>query len=78
MGVTESSLSVSTHAPRTAILDGKAVVNGVGNYAYVVTVTDEATDTFALKVTAPPGAADVGSLTVDASPVRSGGSVTIT
>ena len=76
-GVALSSLSVGTGSPRTAILDGKAVVNGVGNYAYVLTVTDAATDTLALKVTAPAGAPAVPSLTFTARPVRAGSAITI-
>ena len=77
-GVTLSSLSVSTGSPRTAVLNGKAVVNGVGNYSYVLTVTDAATDTLALKVTAPSGAPAVPSLTFAARSVRTGGSITVT
>ena len=77
-GVTLSSLSVSTGSPRTAVLDGKAVVNGVGNYSYVLTVTDTATDTLALKVTPPSGAPAVPSLTFASRPVRMGGSISVT
>jgi hypothetical protein len=60
------------------VFDGKAVVNGVGNYSYVLTVTDAATDTLALKVTAPSGAPAVPSLTFAARSVRTGGSITVT
>ena len=78
-GVTLSSLSVSTGSPRTAVLDGKAVVNGVGNYSYVLTVTDTATDTLALKITPPSGApAAVPSLAFASRPVRTGGSISVT
>ncbi|GAA2134025.1 Ig-like domain-containing protein [Nocardioides bigeumensis] len=75
-GVTLTSLSVSAGSPKTAVLNGKAVVNGVGNYAYVVTVTDAATDTFALKVTPHAEAPAVPSLTFAARQVRTG-SITV-
>ncbi|MBF4767676.1 tandem-95 repeat protein [Nocardioides agariphilus] len=78
-GTAFQTLVVGTGSPLPAALTGKAVVNGIGNYAYVVNVADGGAngDTFALRVTAPAGAPSLPSLSFAALPVRPGGAISV-
>ena len=70
-GANLSALVITSGSPKTAKISGKAVVNGAGNYSFVLTGTDlgtasstpSAPDTIALQLTAPSGAPGVASLT---------------
>ena len=78
-GTALQTLTVGTGSPKPAAFTGKAVVNGVGNYGYVVSVTDAGAtgDTFALRLTAPAGAPSRPWLSFLALPLQPGGAVTV-
>ncbi len=78
-GTAFQTLVVGTGSPLPAALTGKAVVNGIGNYTYVINVADGGTtaDTFAMRLTAPAGAPSFPYLSFTALPVRAGGAVSV-
>jgi hypothetical protein len=84
-GVNLSALVITSGSPKTAKITGKAVVNGAGNYSFVLTGTDlgtssstpSAPDTLALQLTAPGGAPAVPSMTFAARGVAAGGNINI-